>query len=231
MPGYGPYVGVDPDSPLGQLIVQVEALQNNFLAHLSDTQAHSNLSAIIQLDALSGQVTNLQVSVESINSLLDLHLNTSTDQHPQYLTTTRGDARYAVLAHTHDGKYVLLVDFSAHKNSGSNPHPQYVTQHELENYFYTAGFKSLAYQASNNVNITGGVVTNIDGLSSIYRYTGTSAAVHVVTHSLGQRYVAVQVIDAGTNLTLTPTSISFDSTSQLTITLASPAAIAAVVTG
>lgn len=53
---------------------------------------------------------------------------------------------------------------------------------------------------------------------------------HVVTHSLGQRYCAVTVINTSGNTSVVPTSISYDSNAQLTVNLGSSLPVVILVT-
>jgi len=63
-----------------------------------------------------------------------------------------------------------------------------------------------------------------------YLYTGASATSHVVTHSLGQKYCNVTVVDVTDNVVI-PQSIVFDSTTQLTVTFNATIACKVVVMG
>lgn len=61
-------------------------------------------------------------------------------------------------------------------------------------------------------------------------YDGASATSHTVTHNLGQKYCNVTVVDA-TDEVVIPQSITFDSTSQLTVTFNTAIACKVVVMG
>ncbi len=63
-----------------------------------------------------------------------------------------------------------------------------------------------------------------------YNGTGDSQTTHVVTHNMGNQYVAVEVIDTNDQVII-PNSITFDSANQLTVVLNSAEGIRVVVTG
>ncbi|SBV38290.1 T1SS secreted agglutinin RTX [Phage NCTB] len=72
--------------------------------------------------------------------------------------------------------------------------------------------------------------TRIDNSYFVYDGTGSADASHTVTHNIGVQYVNVTVLDANDEVIM-PDSITFDSTTQLTITLSQGLAIRAVCMG
>lgn len=81
------------------------------------------------------------------------------DDHPQYQTQARGDARYSLQGHTHDVSYDPLGAAAALVNShavASDPHPQYQTQAENDSRY--AG--TLHGHAVSDVT---GLQTTLDG--------------------------------------------------------------------
>jgi hypothetical protein len=63
-----------------------------------------------------------------------------------------------------------------------------------------------------------------------YVESSASATSHVITHGLGQQYVNVTVVDSSDDVII-PQNIRMDSTTQLTVTLSSAAAVTIIVTG
>lgn len=72
--------------------------------------------------------------------------------------------------------------------------------------------------------------TNYKGRKIYYLYTGASKTTHVVTHSLGQKYCNVTVVDS-TDEVIIPQSITFNSASQLTVVFNTAIACTVVVMG
>jgi len=64
-----------------------------------------------------------------------------------------------------------------------------------------------------------------------FLYDGVSATTHTVTHNIGTQYNNVTVIDSVTNEQIIPNSVTFNSTSGLTVTLNTALAIKVVVMG
>lgn len=79
--------------------------------------------------------------------------------------------------------------------------------------------KALDTQINNKVN------------KMYYLYTGGAATGHTVTHSLGQKYCNVTVIDSSNDEVIIPQSIVFDTANQLTVTLNVSLAVKVVVMG
>lgn len=92
------------------------------------------------------------------------------DDHPQYHTDARGDARYSLLAHTHayDPAGTAAAAVAAHE-AAADPHPQYLTTAEGNAAYspiahvhtpaaQTLTLSSAAYELSQTVAV-GGVTT------------------------------------------------------------------------
>jgi hypothetical protein len=60
--------------------------------------------------------------------------------------------------------YITHQELYNHVGDAGDPHPQYITEARMGAWFTNAGFRSMAYQSSNNVNITGGTITGVNGL-------------------------------------------------------------------
>lgn len=67
--------------------------------------------------------------------------------------------------------------------------------------------------------------------NNYHLYSGSAATSHTVTHGIGSQFCVVTVIDAGTNEQIIPNSVTFDSTTELTVTLNTSLAIKVVVVG
>jgi len=74
-----------------------------------------------------------------------------------------------------------------------------------------------------------GVAARVAG--GYFLYDGVSATSHTVTHNIGSQYCNVTVIDSVTNEQIIPNSVTFDSTTGLTVTLNTALAIKVVVMG
>jgi len=72
--------------------------------------------------------------------------------------------------------------------------------------------------------------TNFANRKIYFLYTGTSNAVHTVTHSLGQKYCNVTVVDDSDNVVI-PESIVFTSSTALTVTFNTAIACKVIVMG
>lgn len=79
--------------------------------------------------------------------------------------------------------------------------------------------------------VSDATVTNANKLAASYfLYTGSSSTSHVVTHSIGQKFCNVTVVDASDEVII-PQSIKFDDANQLTVTFNTAIACSVVVMG
>lgn len=82
-----------------------------------------------------------------------------------------------------------------------------------------------------------GDVLSSDGAGNVvarkvfHKYVGVAATSHVISHNLGQRHCVVTVIDTSNNEMVIPESVTFDSTSQLTVTFNESLACTVVMVG
>jgi len=74
------------------------------------------------------------------------------------------------------------------------------------------------------------VRTSLESSTFVYDSGVTSATSHVVTHGIGSKYCNVTVVDSNDKVII-PDSVTFDSTSQLTVTFSSAITCKVVVSG
>ena len=96
----------------------------------------------------------------------------SDDDHGQYHTDARGDARYSLLSHDHDADYEPAGAISTHE-SAVNPHPGYLTPVEGD-----AAYSALSHNHSGIYEPAGSVATHASGsgVHSIAGVTGLQTA-------------------------------------------------------
>ena len=96
------------------------------------------------------------------------------DDHTQYLTNGRGDARYSPLGHIHDYEEAGLM---ASHDAASNPHPQYMTQAESD-----AAYSGLDH--THPISDVVGLQTALDGKQVAGSYADASHS-HTIANVTG----------------------------------------------